>query len=1491
MRATDVSPLLGQKRTSIYVSDSKIVLQAPYGKRGREVMEVGEAEEYGWLKYHEEEQLLICAYHGYALLALDSHLRDRHKDLSRKTRAAISDKYSGLQLRRPADDSFRHGPSNPRAPVDGLPMRDGWHCHACGLLTPSRKWLRVHYNDEHGMRGRVSQEPTVKIQTLFTGPKSAIHYFCVAAPREGDDWTERDGAAGPGRRSLPAARAEQGGLLDRIKEQWAHDRSQQEELQKVLADGAAKHETTNWLKRSGWTAHFVGRDLGQVYACSRMPGAEDDSVLQVLVAAVDRVFFERCVAGLTSMPLMTRLLLASPHPRDAHSRPFGPLQEKTSMDRYITYWKRFLCYCMRVLPLDEAALLKEHGFAFTEEQRTSLGRLWEHLQDEGRPAEELEGEVLRVSASFWMQRLDGDPFASPLWHFVAVLGIDGESGQLRPAHLFTYVLAGLVYVARALLAEYAIPAEDRPGMRELEARFASVRDAWLCKATYSPMGYVLSLLLYGRKIAKETGSRLMVSWSKAGDVMYFMGRPIVMDNIRGMMNEMIADAEDLLWGRLMFKEGKDARFSIPLGRIEDDLTHTQRGKSFLDGNGLTGKETEMLEDLVSGGRKSQFLDKDGQWKWEGIRQYEKDVRRFEELLAPLGLMTEGGPARGDEFGGLRRANGINRDRGVFVIDGEVVLVTQYHKSLAHFDSPKVVPRFLPPQVGQLYVMYLVYVKPLTDRWEAERWALYGRMKPQSDFLFHDENGPWEGSRISQAIAKCTYRYMGVRLTLQNWRHICIAISKKHARQRGAARADLGEEDDVDDDEAERYEVPDDLAAAHSTATANRYGVTMDILKRLTADSLEVFGQVSRRWHAFLGLDGLDGRAGESSPGRPASGKRKAATEHPALVPSRRPKMARLDKPGVGCEGDEPDQLLRRALRAVLRDDSAEFRTPQQEEAVKLAAAKESPLVAVLPTGGGKSLVFMVPAMMAGAGVTVVVAPYAELKRELVTRCVDAGLDCRHWPQAREATPRIVIVSGEAASGEDFLQWAAEIRTQGRLDRVVVDECHLTFTAALEYRKKLRGLVLLRNLGCPFVFLTGTLPPLCERDFEDAMHLQRPLYIRASSHRINTKYSVVRVGNGRGPMEVRRLVERELPLLAPGEKGIVYCRSHALCKALARLLKCHYYHSDPNDGDAHYLAQREEGFQAWVHGEERFIVATAALGSGLNVQGVTRIYHLGLPFSIIDYGQETGRGGRSGERVAATIVVEDRDWPSEGGGEDAFLELKEREVRSLVRTKGCRRRVLGQCLDNDTRDCKGIDAVSCDNCHRDDAAWKSELSSHGMVASAAFGRKAARGLERIQAALEEVEELGKMGCRICWMFEGAGAARHCWYECSRLEESLTFGPSMEFQRGVDYRKDSQAKFLSCFYCHVSQGLCPDGYKTKGSACRWKHIVIPAAYAACHDETLWVRVQELAGRQLRGEKDYLGWLGRKHGRLVCGQDMTNAMAVFNLILDWRVEQEAA
>ncbi|KAI1066984.1 hypothetical protein LB507_011678 [Fusarium sp. FIESC RH6] len=109
---------------------------------------------------------------------------------------------------------------------------------------------------------------------------------------------------------------------------------------------------------------------------------------------------------------------------------------------------------------------------------------------------------------------------------------------------------------------------------------------------------------------------------------------------------------------------------------------------------------------------------------------------------------------------------------------------------------------------------------------------------------------------------------------------------------------------------------------HTSQTVANYSVIINMLKRLTAESLDIFGQPS-----------LQERRESAS-----------------------------------------------SLRTILQDKGAQFRSPQQEEAVRLATAKQSLLVAILPTGSRKSLVFMVLAILVGVGVTIVVALYAELKR-------------------------------------------------------------------------------------------------------------------------------------------------------------------------------------------------------------------------------------------------------------------------------------------------------------------------------------------------------------------------------------------------------------------------------------------------------------------------------------------------------------------------------
>ncbi|KAL3952872.1 hypothetical protein ACCO45_012815 [Purpureocillium lilacinum] len=141
--------------------------------------------------------------------------------------------------------------------------------------------------------------------------------------------------------------------------------------------------------------------------------------------------------------------------------------------------------------------------------------------------------------------------------------------------------------------------------------------------------------------------------------------------------------------------------------------------------------------------------------------------------------------------------------------------------------------------------------------------------------------------------------------------------------RGAAVPDF--EDDEEHDESENYEVPDDLAACHTGQTASNYGATIDILKRLTAESLEVFGQMSHWWHKFLHVDEASLERSRA-PEAPAKRTQPAAGIAESQRPTR-PNVLQLKKEESGSSGG--DDCVLRALRSVLRNDDAQFRSPQQ----------------------------------------------------------------------------------------------------------------------------------------------------------------------------------------------------------------------------------------------------------------------------------------------------------------------------------------------------------------------------------------------------------------------------------------------------------------------------------------------------------------------------------------------------------------------------------
>ncbi|KAK5162702.1 uncharacterized protein LTR77_011237 [Saxophila tyrrhenica] len=926
------------------------------------------------------------------------------------------------------------------------------------------------------------------------------------------------------------------------------------------------------------------------------------------------------------------------------------------------------------------------------------------------------------------------------------------------------MLAGIVYCTRVVGVEVILPVNEREEQGdEDDKRFRQVRDEYLADGTYSVMSKMLSLLAYGKSVAMSHNNAGMISFSLNRTVMNFRGKPINLKKFSRMVQDVIAKAEDRLWGELMWTK-RDDRFEIPLESLVDDVTFTKRGVSFITHgeNGLTDKRQWMLEQAFAHAQEKKLRRGDS-WAKLAVRQYLREIDRFRELLLFCVHVTGGQPARGSEITTVRFRNGYMQDRNVFVIQGHMVIVTRYHKSQSQFDKPKVIPRFLPWKVGQLLAVHLAYVQPL-QQYLGERVRELG----VSDYVWSSEFGPWGTDRLTKIIARETEKALGWRLTTLDYRHVAISLGREKVgdqfAQGYAEQSDEVEEPEMDEDDG--LEIS---AGRGGEIGANRYGVSLEVIKHLSSRSIDTFRPLSMQWHRFLGLEssrqgsgvGQKRDAHMRSDSSGVSGEVEYERRKQALmflnngihgwmemlegfrqqpVPSNSvpvssepshgrstpcapidPQLAPLPRPpstpyvdGVGglitpgeSQGLETSPLwyrshmtapvgtrpaigeaeMKQAMRKALRRDDVSFRSDKQREALESIMKKDDfiPLVVVLPTGGGKSLLFTAPACLDDPGVTVVVVPYRALLNRLLQTAQEAGIDCFEWKRGEVNPAALVFVSADVV--QPFMSYARVMEGKGLLRRVFVDESHLTFTSS-NWRAKLTTVRLVRGLRAPTIMLTATLPVMLEFELEEQMAAHMARYIRMVTTRPRTRYTVDMCAAGKGPERTREVCRRMTKHLG-GRRGVVYSRSRQGCERLAEELECAYYHAGAVDN--------QERLDRWLE-KGGLIVATSALGTGVDFPGVVFVLHTDIPYGMIDFAQESGRGGRAGEDVDSLIVVEE-------GRVETLAELSrgvggidQQVMDEFITTRECRRLIMSRYLDGQEIHCESEGGMArCDRC--------------------------------------------------------------------------------------------------------------------------------------------------------------------------------------------------
>ncbi|BAZ39278.1 ATP-dependent DNA helicase RecQ [Calothrix sp. NIES-4101] len=380
--------------------------------------------------------------------------------------------------------------------------------------------------------------------------------------------------------------------------------------------------------------------------------------------------------------------------------------------------------------------------------------------------------------------------------------------------------------------------------------------------------------------------------------------------------------------------------------------------------------------------------------------------------------------------------------------------------------------------------------------------------------------------------------------------------------------------------------------------------------------------------------------------------------------------------------------------------------PGQRQIIE-AALQNRDLLVVMPTGGGKSLCFQLPALMK-KGLTVVVSPLIALMQDQVDALRKNGIaatflnsslnsyNVRSREQAiLEGKIRLLYVAPERLMSERFLPFLDLVHHQVGISGFAIDEAHCVSEWGHDFRPEYRQLIALRSrfANVPMLALTATATDRVRLDIIEQLGLKQPNIHIASFNRENLYYEV-RPKSKNSYGELLELIREN------DSSTIIYCLTRKQVDELALKLKHDKvsvlaYHAGLSD------EERSSNQTRFIRDDVRVMVATIAFGMGINKPDVRLVIHYNLPRNLESYYQESGRAGRDGEQSRCTLFfsfgdVKTIEWSINQKNDEQEQKIAKQQLRQVIdyaESTICRRTIqLGYFGERFVGNCGG-----CDNC--------------------------------------------------------------------------------------------------------------------------------------------------------------------------------------------------
>ncbi|WP_394365583.1 DNA helicase RecQ [Streptomyces sasae] len=397
----------------------------------------------------------------------------------------------------------------------------------------------------------------------------------------------------------------------------------------------------------------------------------------------------------------------------------------------------------------------------------------------------------------------------------------------------------------------------------------------------------------------------------------------------------------------------------------------------------------------------------------------------------------------------------------------------------------------------------------------------------------------------------------------------------------------------------------------------------------------------------------------------------------------------------------------------------------EQEAIIEHVVAGGDAVVLMPTGGGKSLCYQIPALVR-PGTGIVISPLIALMQDQVDALRALGVNAGFVNSTQDFDERRVVEAQFLAGELDLLYLAPErlrlnstldLLARGKIAVFAIDEAHCVSQWGHDFRPDYLALSLLgeRWPDVPRIALTATATHATHQEITQRLHMPAARHFVASFDRPNIQYRIVPKADPKKQLLTFLRQEHE------GDAGIVYCLSRKSVESTAEFLSRNGIEAVP------YHAGLDAGTRAahqarFLREDGLVVVATIAFGMGIDKPDVRFVAHLDLPKSVEGYYQETGRAGRDGQPSTAWMayglndVIQQRKLIQTGEGDEAFRRRAQAHLDSMLalcETAQCRR---GQLLNYFGQDPDPVGCGNCDTCLTPPETWDGTVAAQKVLST-------------------------------------------------------------------------------------------------------------------------------------------------------------------------------